>query len=241
MYPQIYLNYKLQSVEGFKLDYPYLNLSGFIMLGISSSVGFFFELPFKNYGLGNLRIQDLLYSYNGTFVQILLMLQAIFYKRGKNTINLFSFYFTIIAWASSLALYCLSEVYFVVEPSQNFNIVIYLGHLKVLINMIKYIPLIYYNFLRKDTGGISIVAFVLNLIGASFALVQMALDVISGTTDTINPVKTALAAATIFYDILLIAQYYAYKNNKVKKELTESVAVTPNLYDLNRNLIKDGL
>lgn len=45
------------SVEGFKLDYPFLNLSGYIFFSISASVAFFAKnLPFNNYGMGNVKI-----------------------------------------------------------------------------------------------------------------------------------------------------------------------------------------
>lgn len=218
MYPQVFLNYKLQSVEGFKLDYPFLNLSGYIFITVCNTTAFFHEFPFKNYGLGNVRVQDVLYALNGTFVCIILNLQAVFYPRGKNTITMFSFFFTVFAWISVIIFFLISEVYDIIPPSQGINILVYLGDAKILVNVIKYVPLIYFNFLRKTTEGMSIVAFALNLAGATFSLLQMGLDYHNGTTDTINPVKTALAAVTIFYDIILVFQYFTYRNYKNKME-----------------------
>lgn len=48
---------KSNSVEGFKLDYPFLNLSGFAFCSIAYSVAFFVpNLPFDNYGYGTVQI-----------------------------------------------------------------------------------------------------------------------------------------------------------------------------------------
>ena len=85
-YPQIILNFKLKryrepllnslthhhfpiSVEGFKLDFPFLNLSGFLFYSISFTVAYMnngppYGLPFENYGLGRVIILTLnLQSY----------------------------------------------------------------------------------------------------------------------------------------------------------------------------------
>jgi len=82
MFLHIVLNFK--SVEGFKLDYPYLNLSGYIFITVSNTVAFFYEFPFNNYGMGNVRIQDVLYGINGTIICVVLNLQAVIYKVRKN-------------------------------------------------------------------------------------------------------------------------------------------------------------
>jgi len=211
-YPQVFLNYKLKNVEGFKLDYPFLNLSGYIFISISNSVAFFWNgLPFQNYGMGKVEIQDVLYGWNGLFVCLILNYQALIYKRGKNTISMFSFWFTIFAWSSSIVVYILTEVTGTIEISQVFNIIQYLGDLKIGVNMIKYVPLIYFNFIRKTTGGMSITAFLLNMIGAIFSLSQMILAYLSGATPTFNRIKTGLAIVTIFYDLILMFQYYLYR------------------------------
>ena len=45
------------SVEGLKLDYPFLNLTGFAFYSVSFSIGFFSKgLPYNNYGLGAVSI-----------------------------------------------------------------------------------------------------------------------------------------------------------------------------------------
>lgn len=211
MYPQAFLNHRLKNVEGFKLDYPFLNLTGYIFICICNVTAYFHTFPFGNYGLGTIKIQDVLYAINGTILCLVLNIQALKYPRGKNTIAPFSILFTCFAWISALVYFMFSEVTGSVPPSDKMNILLYLGDLKVVVNIIKYVPLIYFNFRRKTTEGMSIVAFSLNLTGATFSLLQLFLDFHNGTTKVLNPVKLSLGAVTIFYDIILIIQYMAYR------------------------------
>jgi len=223
-YPQIYLNYKLQSVEGFKLDYPFLNLSGFIFYSMAFSAGFFIQgLPFQNYGLGTIRIQDLVFALHGIFINIIFNLQACFYKRGKNTISKFTIYFAIACWAAAIFAFLATTVFDWIPISAGFNILEFLGDLKVAITCVKYAPLVYWNWIRKSTEGFSILSFILDFSGGVLSITQEMIDLGDGTTATLNPAKMGLGIVCIIYDSILMFQHFALYGGKKAKANNESL------------------
>lgn len=217
-YPQIYLNYKLKSVEGFKLDYPFLSMSGFAFVSIAYSVVYFTPgLPFDNYGYGAIRIQDLVFVYHNLITNFILNIQAMIYKSGKNSLSHFSLFFISFAWISTGIIYVCSEVYNILPSSEEANVYVYLGYLKVFTSLTKYAPLAYWNYVRKSTDGFSTNAFFFDFAGATFAISQEIIDYMDGTIDTLNPVKLTLSVVSITYDLILFYQhFYLYrKTDKV--------------------------
>jgi len=217
-YPQIYLNFKLKSVEGFKLDYPFLNITGFIFYSISYGTAYFSDLPFDNYGLGTVRIQDVVFSFHNLAVNLILNLQSLFYKRGKNKLTLFSLVYTVFAYVSGAFVYYASEVQTWIPVSEKFNILIYLGYLKVFISFTKYIPLIYWNYVRRNTKGVSIVSILFDLIGSLTSFAQVTIDYIDETTKTLSPLKVTLAIVVAFYDLIIIFQHYVLYGYKKTRQ-----------------------
>jgi len=208
-YPQIILNFRLKSVEGFKLDYPFLNFSGLLFCSIAYSFVFFTpNLPFDSYGYGKLSIQDLVFVYHNLFVNLILNVQALIYERGQNKLSTFSKLFVIFAWVSVGVFYLCFQVYGVLPSSKEVNVFIYLGYLKVFTSLTKYAPLAYWNYIRKSTQGFSGAAFFFDMTGASFAISQEVIDYIDGTTETINPVKIILGLVSISYDLVLFYQHF---------------------------------
>jgi cystinosin len=95
-----------------------------------------------------------------------------------------------------------------VPENMEFNIFLYLGYLKVAVTMFKYIPLVYWNYVRKSTEGFSAASFIFDLCGASFSLTQETIDYYDKTSDTLNPIKLGLGMFSGIYDVVLLFQHF---------------------------------
>jgi len=215
-YPQLYVNWKLKSVEGYHLDYPLLNVTGYLFYSICYTVCFFFkdDNPFNNYGYGTIRIQDLAFAYHGAILAILTQVQCMVYKRGRNKVSIMGYGYTIFAWSSALVIFLMTSVFRFIQPSESFNIMLWCGYMKLGVTLLKYAPLAYWNYKRKSTIGFSIFAIVCDFAGGAFSLGQNVVDLKDGTTPIINPVKFALGAISVCYDLFLMFQHFVlYRKN----------------------------
>jgi len=234
-YPQIFVNYKLKSVEGYHLDFPFLNVSGYTFYSICYTMGYFFPETTSgtNYGLGTVKIQDLIFAYHAAVLSGYTWIQCMIYKRGKNKLSLFAILYTILAWVTSIGLFLLQQVFHIVAAKPGFNIIIYIGYLKLGVTFFKYIPLVYWNYKRKSTAGFSIHAFTLDFAGGFFSVAQNLTDLYDGTTNRLNPIKTGLGVFTMIYDTMLMFQHFVLYKNKRQKIKTSSILLgekDPNLY-----------
>jgi len=218
-YPQIYVNYKLRSVEGYHLDYPFLNFSGYIFYSMCYTVCYFIkDNPFNNYGFGTIKIQDLVFAYHSTVMATILGLQCIFYKKGKNKLSPFAKFYALFSWGSAVLVLIISQMLNWIQPSERFNIILYLGYLKLGISIYKYLPPAYWNYKRKSTEGFSISAILLDFTGGLLSLGQNIVDLVDHDTPVLNPVKFGLGNITIIYDVILMIQHYVLYNKKNRKE-----------------------
>jgi len=155
------------------------------------------------------------------------------YKRGKNKLSTFAKTYTVVAWVTSIGLFCLQNVFNVLPATPGFNIIIYIGYLKLGVTFFKYIPLVYWNYKRKSTAGFSIDAFTLDFAGGLFSVLQNLTDLYDGTTNRINPIKFGLGVFTMVYDTMLMLQHFVFYKNKRQKVKTSSILLgekDPNLY-----------
>lgn len=215
-YPQIILNYKLKSVEGFKLDFPFLNLTGFLFYSISFTVGYLKEDIAKAYGLGKIDLQDVAFAWHGVFVCIIFNIQSLIYPRGNNKISIFAICFTVFAWSSFITFYFCTEILPSTGVTASINYLKYAGYMKIGVSLIKYVPVAYWNFVRKSTQGFSVETFLFDFAGGSFSLMQAFLDFYLGETDHLNPVKVTLGVVCMSYDLLLIFQHFVLYGNRNK-------------------------
>jgi len=70
------------------MDFPFLNMTGFTFYSICYTVGYFFPDGDSNYGLGNVRIQDLVFAYHAAILTVLNGIQCIIYHVIKTIILL---------------------------------------------------------------------------------------------------------------------------------------------------------
>jgi len=198
-------------------------------------MGYFFPETASgtNYGLGTVKIQDLIFAYHAALISSYTWFQCIIYKRGKNKLSCFAITYTILAWVTAIALFCLEYVFKVLRPTPTFNIIIYIGYIKLGVTFFKYIPLVYWNYKRKSTQGFSIMAFLLDFAGGAFSVAQNLTDLYDGTTNRINPIKFGLGVFTMAYDFMLMFQHFVLYKDKRRKVKSSSILLggkDPNQY-----------
>jgi cystinosin len=96
------------------------------------------------------------------------------------------------------------------EPSSRWDAVAFLGYFKISISLIKYVPQVYWNWVRKSTSGWSIVNIVLDFTGGLFSFLQLILTRIDGDPNPLNLVKVALGLISMGFDVVFILQHYVW-------------------------------
>jgi cystinosin len=87
----------------------------------------------------------------------------------------------------------------------------YLGLIKVSMTLIKYTPQAWMNFKRRSTDGWQINNVLLDLLGGVLSFTQIGVDAMARhdlSVVTGNPAKLGIAAISIAFDLLFIAQHY---------------------------------
>lgn len=87
----------------------------------------------------------------------------------------------------------------------------YLGFIKVSMTLIKYTPQAWMNFKRRSTDGWQINNVLLDLLGGVLSFTQIGVDAVARhdlSVVTGNPAKLGIAAISIAFDLLFIAQHY---------------------------------
>lgn len=88
--------------------------------------------------------------------------------------------------------------------STHVNPVSSLGYGKLILTVVKYIPVAYWNYLRQSTSGWSIFGVLSDLIGGALSLLSGLLLTHNG----INMSKLGLALISICFDTLFTIQHY---------------------------------
>lgn len=70
--------------------------------------------------------------------------------------------------------------------TEDANVYMYLGYLKLFVTLTKYAPLAYWNYVRKSTEGFRVGAFFFDFAGASFSIAQEVIDNVDGSNNYIS-------------------------------------------------------
>lgn len=167
-YPQPLLNYRLQSVAGYSMDFGILNLSGYLLYSIYTVGGFIY--PFM--GTGEVYIVDLLFPTHLYFLWSLWLAQWWMYERGpQKTFSKYAILIALVMWVTAF-------IVFFIEMRAGGNIptiintFMVVGYLKTIVTFVKYWPQVYLNFYRKTTKGLSMTYIFCDLAGGVFSLIQ---------------------------------------------------------------------
>jgi len=240
-YGQFYLNYKRKSIVGFNLDFLTYNLSGFLAYTIYNFKGYFNNG--EDIGTGPVFITDLLFSSHALLMTIFTIIQVFIYydpkdesQKVSNTCKLI----VLCIWLGYFLLIIIEEHFTFFNPKLGhvgfpFNHIVYLGLSKVFINMIKYLPQIHSNYIRKSTKGWSIFNVICDILGGSFCLAQNYIELslmphFLGHQTVAAPKRTnfskiLLGCLSVFFDSIFLFQHFKLYSNNNSDEAEDNIII----------------
>jgi cystinosin len=114
--------------------------------------------------------------------------------------------------------------------AKNWNGCLFLGYLKVVVTLTKYMPQVYLNYSRKSTVGWSIENVLLDFTGGMLSILQIFVDGantgdwnVFGDGGAFNIAKFCLGFISIIFDIIFMLQHYVfYRHKPTHKESWEN-------------------
>ncbi|XP_011700251.1 PREDICTED: cystinosin homolog isoform X2 [Wasmannia auropunctata] len=218
-YPQIYVNYKRQSVVGLNFDYLSLNVVGFIMYALFNCGLYWIpEIEneyFKRYpkGLNPVQINDVVFSLHAVFATVLTIGQCFIYERGNQRISITA---RIIHGIFTVFI-LISVILAAVKTIQWLDFLYYCSYVKLSITLIKYVPQAFYNYKRKSTDGWSIGNVFLDFTGGILSMLQMILNAYNyDDWESIfgDPTKFGLGFFSVAFDAFFMIQHYVLYRNR---------------------------
>lgn len=231
-YPQPLLNWRRRSTSGTTVDFPFINVLGFLAYFVSNAAFYYSPVVRAQYAARHRGLEptvafnDITFALHGlalsvvTSSQYLLRSSWRFDPTASGTRPsrfilgvsagcivgvLVTYLFVAVSAATSSA---------GVDPARDWvalDVVYAVGYVKIVVTLIKYTPQIVANYRNKSTRGWSIWQILLDVTGGILSVAQQGIDSYlqgdwSGITG--NPVKFALGNVSMIYDAVFIAQHY---------------------------------
>lgn len=221
-YPQLHVNYKLKETKGFSFNFIFLNWSGFLAYSIYNIAG----ITDPSLMPGIVDPSDVAFAVHAWLLVTITIVQCVHYEPSVAS-----------AWARvdlkfkllALGLWC-SEVLILIlqfsgvfQPSDFLSWVQWLGYIKIVITLTKYLPQVYLNYSRKSTVGWSIINVLLDFTGGVLSIFQIFIDgANTGQWNVFeggfNLAKFCLGLTSIVFDIIFMLQHYLwYPEEKQEK------------------------
>ncbi|EXJ81921.1 hypothetical protein A1O1_07988 [Capronia coronata CBS 617.96] len=222
------MNWRRRSTLGLAIDFPTLNVLGFVCYTISTCCFLCSPTVRAQYAARHpaspkptVQLNDLAFGVHAVIMVILIYSQ--FYR--------WPWYFKVsshqrasrpvlgIVWGSIVAIAVVVMVVFCRSGWQQqdpldwawIDVVYTLGYVKLICTFVKYIPQAWVNYKRKSTQGWSIMQILFDFTGGVLSLLQLVIDASlqadwSGITG--NPLKLGLSNISIAFDVIFIVQHY---------------------------------
>ncbi|KAG6720126.1 hypothetical protein I3842_03G044000 [Carya illinoinensis] len=172
---------------------------------------------------------DVAFSIHAVLVTSIILLQIAIYERGGQKVSKITIAIVSVVWL--FAAVC----FFIVLPSRSWlSLISIFNSIQVFMTVIKYIPQVFMNFVRKNTQGFSIGYILLDFCGGVTNLMQMAVQSIDQSSSVNfrgNMGKMLLCLVSITFDIIFMCQHfvlYPHKEPQVSpKSMEESIEAEP--------------
>ncbi|KAL2812023.1 PQ loop repeat-domain-containing protein [Aspergillus cavernicola] len=238
-YPQPIDNFRRKSTTGLAIDFPTINVLGFVCYTIYTASFLYSPVIRRQYAARHplseeptVRFNDFAFALHAIVLSGLVYTQfwpkiwglkvSRFQTVSKPIAGLF--------WGSFIAVAVVIYIVLAKSPDDGYepstwawiDVIYALSYVKLVITVVKYVPQVWVNYKRKSTRGWSIVQILLDLTGGVLSLVQLVLDSAfqndwSGIAG--NPIKFLLSNVTIFFDLIFMVQHYIlYRDAKDKDD-----------------------
>ncbi|KAI1337485.1 cystinosin [Xylariaceae sp. FL0016] len=238
-YPQLFMNYGNKSTAGTTVDFPFVNILGFIAYLVYTSAMSFSPVIREQYALRHnghtptVATNDVAFAAHAVLLTTILNTQYFVpslwgFDRttaGTKPSRLMKGVFAGCILAVAII------IFVVVSRSPDANpatawawldVVYIISYVKVVVTLVKYAPQLFVNWRNRSTKGWSISQILLDFSGGVLSLAQLGIDSYlqhdwSGVTG--NPVKFALGNVSMLYDIGFMVQHFVlYRDAEPAKD-----------------------
>ncbi|KAG5984289.1 hypothetical protein E4U55_005352 [Claviceps digitariae] len=251
-YPQLVLNFRRKSTSGTTVDFPFINVLGFVAYFFSTLALYYSPLIRSQYAARHkgltptVQFNDITFALHASVLSALTVSQYLcrsWWRFTRSTgarpsrfiigVAAGSFLALFITWTFTASAAANSRV---VDPARDWcqlDLVYALGYVKLVISMIKLWPQILTNYRNKSTKGWSVWQVTLDLAGGFLSTGQQGIDSYlqhdwSGITG--NPIKFALGNISFLYDSIFLTQHYIlYRDGDHSARKRESDEEQPRL------------
>ncbi|RKF56833.1 Cystinosin-like protein [Golovinomyces cichoracearum] len=236
-YPQPILNYKRTSTVGTTIDYPVINVLGFLAYLIYITVFYFSDEIRSQYALRNnglmptVQPNDLAFAAHAFILSLVTLSQHTHYswwrfEKPKTSLGARPSMAMSIIFAGCLGyVFTITQIVLIrhyVNPRTDWatiDIIYAISYLKLIATFVKYIPQVKMNIKNKSTTGWSIDQILLDMTGGVLSILQLCVDSYkqgdwSGITG--NPAKLLLGNLSVLFDIIFMIQHYSLYNTDVE-------------------------
>ncbi|KAF9883490.1 hypothetical protein FE257_003404 [Aspergillus nanangensis] len=227
-YPQPISNYQRRSTAGLAIDFPTINVLGFVCYTGYTAAFLWSPVIRSQYAARHplseyptVRFNDFAFAIHAVVLSSIVYSQfwpmiwgfqvSRFQRVSKPVAGIF--------WGSILAVLVVSWIVLARSPDRGYDpsswawidVVYALSYVKLIITVVKYVPQAWVNYKRQSTEGWSIVQILFDLSGGILSLIQLVLD--SGMQQDWsgimgNPAKFLLSNVTIVFDLVFVVQHY---------------------------------
>ncbi|KAL3492970.1 PQ loop repeat-domain-containing protein [Aspergillus germanicus] len=246
-YPQPIDNFRRKATTGLAIDFPTINVLGFVCYTVYTSAFLYSPVIRGQYAARHpqseeptVRFNDFAFALHAVVLSFLVYTQfwpsiwgfkvSRFQRVSRPILGLF--------WGSFVAVAVVIFIVLAKSPDNGYepsswawiDVIYALSYVKLVITVVKYVPQAWVNHKRKSTRGWSIVQILLDLTGGVLSLVQLIIDSAfqddwSGVTG--NPIKFLLSNVTIVFDLIFVIQHYVLYRNAEDKDKTNPDVYSP--------------
>ncbi|XP_065200196.1 cystinosin homolog isoform X2 [Planococcus citri] len=218
-YPQIYDNYRRQSVVGLNFDFCALNIAGYLLYSFYNIGMKYIPSIQKEYfsrhptGLNPVEFNDVFFSTHAFFASLVVIYQCYSYESSSQCVSkiaklILVLYVCIVAASGTAAFF---------NVLHWLDFLYYCSYIKLSVTIIKYIPQAVMNYTRKSTVGWCIGNVILDFTGGTFSIAQMLINGYNyNDWESIfgDPTKFGLGIFSVAFDTLFLYQHYVlYRKN----------------------------
>ncbi|KAL4979459.1 PQ loop repeat-domain-containing protein [Aspergillus desertorum] len=227
-YPQPIDNYRRKATTGLAIDFPTINVLGFVCYAVYTGTFLYSPVIRRQYAARHplateptVRFNDFAFALHAVILSGLVYSQfwpriwgfkvSRYQRVSKPIAGLF--------WGAFVAVAGVICVVLAKSPDNGYeplswawiDVVYALSYVKLVITVVKYVPQAWVNYKRKSTRGWNIAQILLDFTGGVLSLAQLVLDSAlqddwSGIVG--NPIKFLLSNVSIFFDLLFMVQHY---------------------------------
>ena len=211
-WPQVFINARRRSVVGLSFDFVALNLLGFSCYSAYNCAYYWSPSVRTQYlarygSLPGVQANDVFFGLHAVAVTLVTVVQMCVYERGQQTVTRYGIFLLSSVSLAAVAAGALAAA----GTIDTLTCLLTLSYLKLVISLTKYLPQALLNFQRKSTVGWSIHNVLLDFVGGSLSVAQLAMDCsITGDWSGAigDPVKFGLGFASMVFDVVFMTQHY---------------------------------